>query len=366
MAAATRVAGGGRAGAALTPALGTAARDWDAAGRDSGELYRGARLETALEWSADHDPELNETERAFLNASRRASERSQRRLRAVLAGLAALLVLAVIAGAVALQQSGSARGQAIAADAQRLGARALVEAELDRSLLLARQGVALDDSLQTRGNLLAALLESPAALGVLRSDGEPIATIALSPDERTLAAGSNTNKIFLFDTSTRSRLATLEPTPGYAFIQGLAFSPDGRRLAVAYDSLSGTTVAVFDVRTGRVVARTPPQPSRLTSGMKYSPDGQTVDVVVSRVIPFATKGPAEFMRFDVQTGERQFGPVPVNRAGMTSLMVTSDGRRLVAVGEEETVLRDANNLRLLKRWPVGGRRLAVLGHRPRS
>ena len=168
----------------------------------------------------------------------------------MLAGVAALLVLAVIAGVVALEQRGSAREQAVAADAQRLGARALVEDDLDRALLLARQGVALDDSVQTRGNLLAALLKSPAALGMLRSDGEPITTIALSPDERTLAAGSNTNKIFLFDTRTRRRLATLEPTPGYAFMQELAFSPDGRRLAAAYDSLSGATVAVFDVRSG--------------------------------------------------------------------------------------------------------------------
>ena len=163
-----------------------------------------------MEWSAAHEPELNATERAFLNDSRASAERSQRRLRAVLAGVAALLVLSVIAAVVALEQRGAAHQQALAGDAQRLGARALVEDDLDRSLLLARQGVALDDSVQTRGNLLAALLRSPAALGTLRGDDE-ITTIALSPNERTLAAGTNTNKIFLFDTRTRRRLATLEP-----------------------------------------------------------------------------------------------------------------------------------------------------------
>ena len=75
--------------------LGAAARDWDAGGRDPGELYRGARLAAALEWSAAHEPELNASERAFLEASRAATERSQRRLRAVLAGVAVLLVLAI-------------------------------------------------------------------------------------------------------------------------------------------------------------------------------------------------------------------------------------------------------------------------------
>ena len=147
--------------------LSAAAREWDAGGRDSGELYRGARLAAALEWWRSHDADLNRTERAFVAESRAAGERSARRLRTVLAGVATLLVLAVVAGLVALDQRGTAREGARAADAQRLGARALVESELDRAVLLARQGVALDDSVQTRGNLLAALVKSPAAIGVI-------------------------------------------------------------------------------------------------------------------------------------------------------------------------------------------------------
>ena len=161
--------------------LGIAAREWDARGRDPGELYRGARLAAALDWSAAHDPELDEVERAFVDESRAASGRSQRRLRAVLAGVAGLLVLAVIAGLLALEQRGTARDEATAADAQRLGSRALAENDLDRSLLLARQGVELDDSPQTRGSLLAALIKSPAAVGVLRGAGEGFTGLAPEP-----------------------------------------------------------------------------------------------------------------------------------------------------------------------------------------
>ena len=107
--------------------IGDAARAWDADARDPGALYRGARLASALDWAAGHEPELNATERAFLDDSRRASGRAQRRLRMVLAGVASLLVLAVIAGGVALDQRGNARAEATAAAAQRLGAQALTE-----------------------------------------------------------------------------------------------------------------------------------------------------------------------------------------------------------------------------------------------
>jgi DNA-binding SARP family transcriptional activator len=193
--------------------LRAAAQVWDASAREPAELYRGARLGSALDWSSTHESDLNELERHFLAQSRAASERAQRRLRAVLAGISALLVVAVIAGVVALQQRANARDQATAAEAQRLGARALVEDDLDRALLLARQGVALDDTVQTRGNLLAALLKSPAAIGVVRADAERILAAALSPDERTLAVGNIPGRLSLFDLPTRRRVATLKPTP---------------------------------------------------------------------------------------------------------------------------------------------------------
>ena len=109
-----------------------AARDWQAAGRDSGELYRGARLASTLDWVAGHERDLNELERDFLADSRAEAEheaehqrRTNRRLRALLGGLAVLLALAVVAGVVALNQRGEARDAARTADAQRLSVEAL-------------------------------------------------------------------------------------------------------------------------------------------------------------------------------------------------------------------------------------------------
>ena len=173
-----------------------AAAEWHGSEHDPAELYRGARLASALDWAASHDPELNELERAFLEESQAASEReaerqrrANRRLRTLLAGVGVLLAAAVIAGVIALSERQGARDAATAETAQRLGAQALTEDRLDRALMLANTGVALDDSLATRSSLLSTLLRSPAALGVLDGDTGVPQALALSPDGSTLAVG---------------------------------------------------------------------------------------------------------------------------------------------------------------------------------
>ena len=54
--------------------LAMAAAGWEALDRPEGELYRGARLEAALEWlERGHEP-LDDTERAFIEASRAVAD----------------------------------------------------------------------------------------------------------------------------------------------------------------------------------------------------------------------------------------------------------------------------------------------------
>jgi WD40 repeat protein len=228
-----------------------AANEWDAAGRDRGELYRGARLAAALDWTADHALDLNEVELEFVAESREASERetrgvrrTNRRLRALLAGVAVLLAAAVAGGILALVQRSQARDAETAQVAQRLGAQALVEEDLDRSLLLARQAVAIADTPQTRGYLLAALQRSPAAVGVMHGDGGVLRGIAVSPDGTTLAVVAGGGKVLFFDTRTYGR--TGDPLARRSSdAAGLAYSPDGRTLAVGGEGV----LRLVDVRT---------------------------------------------------------------------------------------------------------------------
>ena len=249
--------------------LADAAREWDERGRAPGDVYGGARLAAALEWRDGHEHELNATERAFLDASRTAAERAQRRLRLALAGVAALLVIAALGGVVALHQRGSARSEARAAEAERLGAQALIEQRPDRSLLLARQGVALDDSRVTRSNLLAALLRNPAAIGVIGSDGNPLNALGLSPDGRTLAAADNQGRVRFVDPVTRRPRG--RPYRALTPIFAVTYSPDGRVLALTGDDF----IDVLDGRTHayrrRLFARARARPCNRTAGAAQGP-----------------------------------------------------------------------------------------------
>jgi hypothetical protein len=133
-----------------------AAKEWNESAFDSAELYRGPRLAAALDWAGEHHHELNDLERRFLAESQAAAEhevrrirRTNRRLRALLAGAAVFLAAALIAGGFAIFQSVEAHRESDRAGrAARLSlARELAFASLglpagsDLSILLAREAV---------------------------------------------------------------------------------------------------------------------------------------------------------------------------------------------------------------------------------
>jgi WD40 repeat protein/DNA-binding SARP family transcriptional activator len=327
-----------------------AAREWEGGGRDAGELYRGARLASALDWASGHELELTAGERSFLDASRSAGERTHRRLRMMLAGVACLLALAVIAALVALDERGSARAEATSADAQRLGAQALADYDLDRSLLLARQAVALHDSPQTRGNLLAALLKSPAAIGVIPGPGQELISLDLSPDGRTLARFSGDGMLTFIDAHTRRPVGAPYPALGPELdpaADAVRFSPDGTRVAVG-----GSAAAVVDARTHQLLHGLRMRKDRYVSALRFSPDGRTLFAILAFFFPSQDRG-SSIRRFDARTG-RAMGPEQfvTHRPGDVDLMVSGDGRRVITASPEgRTVIRDAQTLRPVERIP---------------
>jgi DNA-binding SARP family transcriptional activator/WD40 repeat protein len=342
-----------------------AAGEWQGSGRDPAELYRGARLGSALDWAASHDPELNALEREFLDESRAASEReaehqrrTNRRLTALLAGVGVLLAAAVVAGVIALSERQGARDAATIADAQRLGAEALDEDRLERAILLANAGAALDDSLATRSNLLSTLLRSPAALGVLNGDGEPFTSSALSPDGATLAVGDEGGTVTLFDTETREPIGDHQ-APGGAWT--LAFDPGGDSLALAGSagsSLRSAFVEILDADTARLrssisLGRQPAGPNLgAFPTVNYGPDGRSL--IVSYSGGYFDRTTGVFMRrFDARDATPLGRAVRVAPRSTSAGTLSSPDGRLLVSSDRATYAVDAETLRVVRRYRVG-------------
>ena len=340
-----------------------AARDWDERGRDVADLYRGARLAAALEWRAGREQELNETERSFVDASRAAAGRAQRRLRMMLGALAFLLAVAIAGGVVALDQRSGARNEARVAEAQRLGVQALSEPRLDRSLLLARQGVALDQSLATRGYLFEALLRSPAAIGVMAGTGHPLTALDVSPDGRTLAAGDSSGNVLFFDVATGRRIAA--PYRALRAISAVRFSPDGKLVAL----VEADSVDLLDARSRQSKKRLLAGPPSIITdtdnpwvigAIAFSPNSR---VLAADVIHNQThRTSADIVRWDVRTGMRLEPPRQIASTPEATLVgLISNGARFVTSSAQAnvTVIRDAATLRPLRRLRGGDTHAAL-------
>ena len=161
-----------------------AANEWEDAGRDPAELYRGARLAAALDWTAGHDSELNELERSFLAESQEAGEaedrrirRTNRRLRLLLAGAVVFLAAAVAGGGFAVFQSIEAQRES---DRAARAARIALAGEVAAAVLDNYQG-------DPDGSILAAV---EAVEITRRADGFVVPEAA---EALTIALGATVN-----------------------------------------------------------------------------------------------------------------------------------------------------------------------------
>lgn len=118
-------------------------------------------------------------------------------------------------------------------------------------------------------------------IAVFKEHGSAVGAVAFSPDGKTLAAGWNKpgpkpgRKVAvatLWDVATGKQAQTLDPSPGP--VRVLAFSPDGRILAVATQDfpLIGD-VTLWEVSIGKVRSTLE---SNGVDCLAFSPDGKTL------------------------------------------------------------------------------------------
>jgi WD40 repeat protein/DNA-binding SARP family transcriptional activator len=338
----------------------TAARDWDDGGRIDADLYRGPRLAAVLDWQTGHAEELGGLEEEFIAASRNESEREleaqkqrNRRLRILAAGTFALLVLALVAGAAALVQRGTARRAARDALARQLGAEALTEPRIDTAMLLAREAVNLSPSTQTESTLFATLLRSPGALATFTS---PITSrpqrLSVSPDGRLLAVADNNAATRFYDLARRQLRAAVVRL-GYGVSP--TFTPDGKEF-VAFAGVSHPELKLADAHTLRRLAVLSFDRRFLTSatcGAQVPTLGtrHSLDLVYCTTRPDGSDGPAFIDRWSLTSHRRIVSGRPLGIVGANATQSIPGGRLLVA-GDHELLVLDDRTLRVLHRVPL--------------
>lgn len=335
-----------REGLRLHRRLSEAAQAWEEIGGDPDELYSGARLALAREWAEGHPADLNALEGQFLAASVEMAEHRQReqaarqtreldaaralaetqrqkaeaerrlvdeqrqtvvrlRRRAVFLAIALVAALSLAGLALFLRaqvQQAALRAEANAARAEHerlvaasreLAAAAMSNLTLDpeRSILLAMAAIS-----QTRAVDLPVPREATEALHQALLTSRVRQTlrgpygVAFSPDGTRLATGGPASSTTIWDLASGEPALTFTGHSRDLYGVSVQYSPDGQKLVTA--SADGTAV-VWDAAGGRELARLRGHIANVYDAL-FSPDG-------ARIATTSADGTVRL--WDVATGE---------------------------------------------------------------
>jgi DNA-binding SARP family transcriptional activator/WD40 repeat protein len=264
-----------REGRRLHRQLADAAAAWEADNRDDAGLYRGVRLQAAREWAGSHAGDANPIEAEFIAASEAAHERTlrstrrtARRLRALAIGLAALLVIAVVAGVLLAVQRAETRKQANLARARALQeetirlatlARTLPDDQRDLALLLGAQDYRIEQSNETAGGLQAALVQTPPGLDRIIRYRSPSLGPHLDRAGRLLAVPGQDGTVTIYDVASGQLVRSMTWSGSREFA---AFSADDRYVAAG--GRDGQ-IPIWDATNGQLSGRPLPVGGRASA-----------------------------------------------------------------------------------------------------
>jgi WD40 repeat protein len=238
--------------------LHTTAEEWIRASRDPAYLYSGSRLETAADAAARMDADerqlpLTWAERDFLNAGRQAGRRRMRRRQAFTAALLLLIislagvaVTAIRASHASIHERDIAISDQLASESEAVGI-----ADATRSQLESIAAWSVYPTAQARYSMLAAAA-SPESATLTAGDGS-VASVAFSPDGKTLATADDGGTTRLWNLATGQQIRSLA-VGGSGTANSVAFSPDGKTLATGN---ADDTTGLWNLTTGQQIRNLP-------------------------------------------------------------------------------------------------------------
>ncbi len=164
--------------------LSDAAADWDAGGRDEGQLYRGAPLAV---WEGRDETDLNELERGFLAASRERVERERasrrKRTRVLIGSLAGVAAIIAAIAVFAFVQRNDAADQRDLANSRQLAGSSVLARERDPELatLLGENAYATAPTVEAEESLRQGVHDSRVRAALRITDDVPTSAVLAAP-----------------------------------------------------------------------------------------------------------------------------------------------------------------------------------------
>jgi WD40 repeat protein len=347
-----------------------AAQRWEAGGRSDSDLYRGRRLDAAVELATEEH--LARFEGEFIEASRaqRAREQAEarrrtRRLRVLAAVSSFLAVAALTVGAIAVVQRNEARDARAVADASAIAAddaaaaaedeRAAADAaarsaqiealvgraeslrvtQRDAAALLAVEAFRLEDNARTRSALLSTFTQDDGFLDAHRFHSDLGGSGIVTPDDAAYVVDPN-GRLRAYDLQTGHRGESFpELLSGAHSFSALDVTRSGDAIAqVAFRVLerASATLGVFE--TGTRALRFAPVPLMdSVNGVAFTADGKHLAISLGE--------DGRLLVVDAMTGST-VADVP----GIPALPGDSTFPRLALVGTDLVIASGDGSLRV--------------------